>query len=277
MRFPVLAVVMLAACQPLPHPFADAGSKDGMPALRPPDSAGILVLSAAGAPALAPALAQALRDADVPASTAGANRGSYRLESAVAAQTPSRTVTLSWALKNAAGATVGQGTAQRDGAADSGPAADGSVIDGLAKDAAPRIVQLVSGEAPLPSADVPVLVAVRAVAGAPGDGGPVLARAIGAALERAGVEVGAGGAKARFALSCSVAIAPPQDGKQLVTVRWALALAEGRELGQVSQQNAVPAGSLDGSWGELAYAIAGAAAPGIAELIERAKTAAPGG
>jgi len=56
-------------------------------------------------------------------------------------------------------------------------------------------------------------------------------------------------------------------------VRWVVALAEGRELGQVNQQNAVPAGSLDGAWGELAYDVAGAAAPGIARLIEQARTA----
>ena len=48
-------------------------------------------------------------------------------------------------------------------------------------------------------------------------------------------------------------------------------VSEGRELGQVSQQNAVPAGSLDGQWDDLADQVAGAAAPGIAELIERGK------
>lgn len=278
MRVLVLAVLLLAACQPLPHPFAD--DRDPTPPLRPPDSAGILVLPVADAPTLAPALAQALLDADVPASTEGANRGSYRLESAVAAQTPEpgrEAVSLSWALKDAAGAIVGQGTARREGAAESWQAADGPVVGGLAKDAAPQIAELVSGDAPLPTGDVPALVAVRGVAGAPGDGGTALARAIGVALARTGVEVGGGDAKARFALLCSVAVAPPQDGKQLVTVRWALALPEGRELGRVNQQNAVPAGSLDGPWGDLAYAIAGAAAPGIAELIERAKTATPGG
>src|SRR6185437_6118612 len=114
MRRLVLAVFFVAAgFQPLPHPFADTGSIEASPALRPPDSAGILVLPVAGAPSVAPALARALREAEVPA-----------------------------------------------------------------------------------------LVAVRGVSGAPGDGGTALARAIAVALARAGVEVGEGGAKARFALSC---------------------------------------------------------------------------
>jgi hypothetical protein len=278
MRLILGLLLLLGACQPLPHPFAD--DRNATPALRPPDSAGVLVLPVAAAPPLAAALAQKLRDADVPASTEQANRGSYRLESTVVPETPSpghASVSLRWELKNAAGETVGHGTARRDATAEALQAGDGSVVAGLAADVAPQIVGLVSGDAPLPVGDVPPLVAVRGIAGAPGDGGPVLARAIGAALERAGVEVGEADAKARFALSCSVAVAPPRDGKQLVTVRWALALAEGRELGQVNQQNDVPAGSLDGQWGDLAYAIAGAAAPGIAELIEKAKTTAPGG
>jgi hypothetical protein len=280
MRLILAALLLLGACQPLPHPFADAAGPDATPALRPPDSAGILVLPVAAAPPLAAALAQKLRDADVPASTEQANRGSYRLESTVAEENPapgSSAMALRWELKTASGETVGRGTSRRDDAAEGAQADDRAMVAALAADAAPKIAQLVSGDAPPPAGDVPPLVAVRGIAGAPGDGGPILARAIGAALQRAGFEVGEADARARFALSCRIAVAPPQDGKQLVTVRWALALAEGRELGQVSQQNDVPAGSLNGQWGDLAYAIAGAAAPGIAELIEKAKTAAPGG
>lgn len=279
MRLVLAALLLLGGCQPLPHPFADAADTDAAPPLRPPDSAGILVLPVAALPALAPALAEALRAADVPADTAGANRGSFRLESTVTTETlaPGReAVSLAWRLKNASGETVGHGTARRDGAAETWPSGDGPIV-GLAADVAPSVARLVAGDAPLPEADVPALVAVRAVAGAPGDGGTALARAIGAALGRAGVEVGDGDAKARFALSCAIAVAPAKGGKQLVTVRWALALPEGRELGEVKQQNAVPAGSLDGPWGDIAYAIAGAAAPGITQLIERAKAAAPGG
>jgi hypothetical protein len=281
MRRPVLAVLFfLAGCQPLPHPFADAGDAATSPALRPPDSAGILVLPVAGAPALGPALASALRGAEVPASTEGANRGSYRLEGTVVeeALAPGReSVSLAWKLKSAAGETVGRGAARRDRATEALQAGEGALAEALAKEAAPKIARLVSGDAPLPAADVPALVAVRGVSGAPGDGGTALARAIAAALGRAGVEVGEGDAKARFALSCFIAVAPAKDRQQLVSVRWVLALSEGRELGQVNQQNAVPAGSLDGQWGDIAYAVAGAAAPGIAELIERAKAAAPGG
>ena len=273
-RLVVAVLLFLAGCQPLPHPFADAGDIEATTALRPPDSAGILVLPVAGAPALGPALAGALREADVPASTEGANRGSYRLESAVAEETlaPGReSVSLAWELKSAAGKSLGRGTARRETAPEAWQAGASPLGDAIAKEAAPKIARLVSGDAPLPAADVPALVAVRSVSGAPGDGATALARAIATALGRAGVEVGADDAKARFALSCFIAVAPAKDRQQLVSVRWVLALPEGRELGQVSQQNAVPAGSLDGQWGDIAYEVAGAAAPGIAQLIERAQ------
>jgi hypothetical protein len=255
-RFALVLLLLFAACQPVPRPFSDAASRP-TPALRPPDSAGIVVLPLAGAPDAAEAIAKALREADVPASTVGGNRGSFRLESSVA--TKGASLILAWTLRNAAGDSIGSGTA---GAAS---------VAALARSAAGPIARLVSGDAPVPAAAaVPVLVTVKTVSGAPGDGGTSLARAMAAALGGAGIEVGQG--KARFVLSCLVAVAPPEAGKQMVAVHWVLALPEGRELGQVNQQNAVPAGSLDGAWGDLAYDVAGAAAPGIVQLVERART-----
>ena len=69
---------------------------------------------------------------------------------------------------------------------------------------------------------------------------------------------------------------PPTAGRQHVKVSWALQRADGSEIGEVSQENAVPAGSLDGPWGDIAFAVANAAAPGVAELIQRAKAVGTG-
>ena len=71
-------------------------------------------------------------------------------------------------------------------------------------------------------------------------------------------------------------MSPADAGKQQVQISWALRRGDGREIGQVSQANAVPAGSLDGAWGDVAYAVATAAAPGVIALIERAKAAETG-
>jgi hypothetical protein len=281
-RLLVAFALFAAGCQPVPHPFADLADRPAAAALSPRDSAGILVLPVAGAPdpaaaALAAALADALRQGDVPASTDAGNRGSYRLESHASDEALGAgraRVTLAWALKGADGSALGHGEATREAAGAAWAEGDPGLAAALAGDAARAIAPLVIGDAPLPVVAVAPMVAVRGVTGAPGDGGTALARAIGTALDQAGIEVG--GADARFALSCVVAVSPPQGGQQLVTVHWVLALPEGREVGHVNQQNTVPAGSLDGAWGDVAYAVAGAAAPDIAELIERAQQAAPG-
>ncbi|HZT52014.1 MAG TPA: hypothetical protein VFA22_08775 [Stellaceae bacterium] len=282
-RHVLSVLLLLAGCQPLPHPFADSARGPGVPALRPPDSAGVSVLPVTGAPeaassALAGALAEALRDADVPASTEGSNRGSYRL----AASAESRplggervAVVVSWEVRDAGGAKVGSGTAEAQTTMALWQSGNASLATALAGQATPAIVDLVSGEAPLPR-DVAAAVRIASVVGAPGDGGTALARAIGTALGRAGVDVAHGSGKARFSLNCEVELAPQADGKQHVRVRWLLLGGDGKPVGQVAQENDVPAGSLDGPWGDIAYAVAGAAAPGIADLIQKATVASAG-
>ena len=284
MRFLLCTLLLLVGCQPLPHPFADTAEGPGVPALRPPDSAGVAVLPVTGAPdaagvALAEAFAKALRDADVPASTEGFNRGSYRL--AAAAETRPlggghMMVKVAWHLRDADGAEVGSGTAQGETPASSWPGGNAALAGTLARQAAPAIVDLVSGEAPLP-ANVAAAVRVTGVTGAPGDGGTSLARAIGAALGHAGIDVARGNGKARFSLACQVEVRPQPDGKQHVAVRWILVAGDGKPVGQVAQENDVPAGALDHAWGDIAYAVASAAVPGIADLIQRATVASAGG
>jgi hypothetical protein len=278
MRRTLLVLPLLAAaCQPLPHPFDDARALPPPNALEPPDSVGVVVMPATGEPApfgaaMAEAFAKALQDQDVPASTASGNRGSFRLEMAAKNETAvagQARVALHWTLRDAKGAVRGSGDA-----ASSASGVD--AVKSIAGEAAPEIAKLVSGDAPAPSGGTPALVALGGVTGAPGDGGTALARAISSALGRAGVELGAAGAPSRFALNCEVAVGPADSGKELVTVRWILA-AGGHPLGQVSQQNTVPAGSLDHDWGDVAYAVAGAAAPGIADLIARAQMSSAGG
>jgi hypothetical protein len=89
--------------------------------------------------------------------------------------------------------------------------------------------------------------------------------------------VAPGGGAPSFVLTGTVTMSPADAGKQQhVRIGWALLRGDGREIGQVSQENAVPAGSLDGAWGDVAYAVATAAAPGVLALIERAKAQALG-
>jgi hypothetical protein len=273
-----LTILFLVACQPLPHPFADEAPPPRAAILSPRDSAGIHVGPVAGVPAassdaLSEALALALRQAEIPASTAGANKASYRLSGTArrAHLTDGRDgIAVEWELRTADGRSLGQAATAVPATAWSEPAAQT-----LAAEAAPAIARLIQEEPPAEAAE-PRL-AIRAVNGAPGDGDRALARAIDGALRRVHVPIVEKPVdQASFVLAGTVAVSPPQGGKQQVSVRWALLRPDGKEIGKIDQQNAVPAGSLDHAWGGIAYAVAEAAAPGVAALIEKAKAAETG-
>ena len=63
--------------------------------------------------------------------------------------------------------------------------------------------------------------------------------------------------------------ASPTAGKQHVKIVWHVRRTDGSEIGTVAQENDVPAGLLDGAWGDVAYTVAVAAQNGIMELIAR--------
>jgi hypothetical protein len=78
-----------------------------------------------------------------------------------------------------------------------------------------------------------------------------------------------------YIVEVAVAITPPVSGKQKVAIAWTLTRPDGEQVGQVKQENAVEAGSLDKVWGLTAYDAANAAAAGITALIDEAKRTTP--
>ena len=276
----VLLVLALAACQGgEPPPIASGAKPSSTPALTPPDSLGILVLPVAGAPSpaaddIAQAMTSALQEADVPASTGASNRRSFRLAgraTALEAGDGRDAVIVSWTLNDADGRTLGSAETHTTVSDASWRRGGEDIARDLARPAAPAIAKLVEGGAPLPQGNAEPVIALRAVAGAPGDGDSALARAIGEALKRVNIVLaGPGGAPADYTLSGVVEMSPPDGNNQKVKVSWALLRPDGSEVGRVNQENAVPAGSLDRFWGDTAYAVTSAAAPGVRQLIERA-------
>jgi len=111
---------------------------------------------------------------------------------------------------------------------------------------------------------------IRPVEGAPGDGGDALTRAITAVLKGQQLDLvtGTPGA-ADLVLVGEVGVAPPKAGKQSVKILWRVRHADGGEIGTVGQENDVPAGTLNGAWGDVAYQIAAAAGSGIMEIVVR--------
>jgi hypothetical protein len=278
------ALVLLASCQPLPHPFGENRPPPLSPVMSPPDAAGIVVDPVAGAPgpaaqALAEAMADALRHEDVPADTASSNVKSYRL-AATATVEPrgaETAVRIDWRLSAADGKPVGEENISETVADAAWRAGDKAMAAKLVEQAAPLLAKRVEGDAPLEKKIVTPMVALKPVSGAPGDGERSLTFAIADVLKRAGIALQASpGDKPTYELAAKIEMGPPESGKQSIKITWLVSRANGGEIGKVSQQNAVPAGSLDGAWGPTAYDVALAAAAGIVELIQRAQTQASG-
>jgi len=270
--------LLLASCQPLPHPFEDDKPAPHAPIISLRNTTTVAVAPVAGLEPdardkLAGAMASALQDLDVLASAESASRGSLSLQGTARALGPS--VVVDWRLVDPSGTALGQGSDSAPVGLDAVNRGDAAAIKALAMAAAPDVAKLLQDDAPIGPADAGSLrqVVVMPVTSAPGDGRDSLRLAMVAALTQAKLTVlqaQPGDAKA-LAVVGTVALDRPQNGQQHIAITWALMAPGGKQLGVVKQENAVPQGSLDGRWGEVANFVAAAAAPGIVAIIEKAE------
>ena len=114
---------------------------------------------------------------------------------------------------------------------------------------------------------------VAGVSGAPGDGDTALAGALRRALLRLGARIAGAEGESDYQIVGKVELTPPSIGRQEITIRWVVNGADGSELGDVVQRNAIRAGALDRPWGAVAGVIAAAAGPGIIEVMDKAEAA----
>ena len=64
-----------------------------------------------------------------------------------------------------------------------------------------------------------------------------------------------------------VEVSSPINGRQHAKIVWAVITMDGDGVGKAVQENAVKAGSLNGSWGRVAEIVSSAAITGIQELF----------
>jgi len=124
-----------------------------------------------------------------------------------------------------------------------------------------------------PAADTPVqwgkpAFLIRNVQGAPGDGNRALATAITAALRGKDLTVTEDPRQAGYEVMGRVDVGPAVNGRQRARITWAVNTMGGQEVGKAVQENVVAAGSLDGTWGQVAVLVSSAAANGIQQLFE---------
>jgi hypothetical protein len=275
----VALVLLLADCQPLPHPFEDDRPAPRAPIMSLRNTTSVAVAPVAGLDGdardqLAEAMAGALQDLDVLASAQSSSRGSLSLLGT--ARSAGSAVVVDWRLVDPGGHALGQGAGSATVTLEAVNRGDAAALKALALAGAAEVAKLLQDDAqPGAATDQAPLrkVVVPSVTGAPGDGGGALKLAMMAALTQAKLTVLPGEAGGTKALSVvgSVSVDRPQGGQQHIAITWTLVGADGKQLGVVKQENAVPQGSLDGRWGDVANLVARAAAPGILAIIEKAE------
>jgi len=129
------------------------------------------------------------------------------------------------------------------------------------------------------AAGSPVIVmAPPEVTQAPGDGKRALTEALTRLLKLNAVLIQDRPNPGRIHVTGAVTVEPATDPtRQRVSLSWRVLTEDGEELGTLTQENVVPAGRLDGAWGDTAYAVAEAALMGIGEILVRKGAAPPPG
>ena len=272
----VLGLVAIAACQPLPHPFA----YDLPPAalMLVPDSIDIAVGTIEGEPrataqALSGAVASELLRHNVTASATTTGHTSYALDGRIEESPPQAgqaTVTVYWRLRDAAGHIVDEHSNHLAAAAREWQEGADAKVTQLAAASADVLASLVTDATPKEQpGSGRVRVAVRKIGGAPGDGNASLANSMGAVLKHADVDlVDAANGKPDLDVDADITV-EPKANQQHVKIVWHVSRANGGEVGTVAQENDLPHGRLDGPWGDIAYNVAIAAGSGIMRLVDR--------
>ncbi len=121
----------------------------------------------------------------------------------------------------------------------------------------------------------PRVVLLRQVRGAPGDGNRSLTARMAERLAGLGYQVQDQAEGAGYAVEGVVEMAPSGRGMQRIEIVWTISRRDGHDLGRVLQLNEVPAGSLNGLWGDVAFVVAQEAAGGVRDVIANAE-ATPG-
>jgi len=273
-------LILLAACGPLPRPFQPDG-KDEVDMRNFGEQTDILIEPLSedepGWPAAPDALARALRDYGYRASSrAGVAERVLSGRAVVQALSPDRDeVLIDWELTTIDGEPIASHSQRSElpgGLWLAGqPAAVSSVMAEAAKGLArvmpkapPRPEGLALDEGPKARL---VLVPMELL---PGDGALSLTVALENELRAANYEIGWDIEDGDLLVLGDMALEPAEPGWEEVTFTWWVVRAsDGQDLGQIDQQNRLPAGSLEGRWGATAQAIAEGAAEGIIDLLRR--------
>jgi hypothetical protein len=271
------AASWLAGCGNLPRPFQPDDKEIENPLLVMADRAGVVVTRPVGMPEpvdeeFAEDLAGALRARDVVAHTSEGNRASPVL-SGWLVPGPGGTTRLKLEIAQPGGAVVAGHEVEID-PRDFAPGTDPRRRKVIATTAAQSLSAYLQPDAALALPDAPPVFISR-VAGAPGDSGRILERALDYSLRRAKVTMADAPGGRALTVAGRVGFQDKPRDMVALEVEWQVVGPNGAPVGSLKQQNEIAAAVLTRAWPEIASAIADNAAEGIAEIVNRARMPAP--
>jgi hypothetical protein len=125
-----------------------------------------------------------------------------------------------------------------------------------------------------PAKPVVLRVVVPRVTGAPGDGPDSLTAGMKRALGRRNFAIVNKVEANSLTVRGKVELKPFNNGRDVITITWAVLDSKNNLVGEIEQSNVIPSGSLNGEWGPIAREITVAAAEGLLDLLEKASKAA---
>jgi hypothetical protein len=281
-RISLLLALLVASCGDLPEPFLGNPGATARLLARPPTPRlavpppGDALLSDAAGRQYADSLAAGLQAQEVPAFADKVRPNDWQL--VARAEQRGRNVVPLFRVLNPKGEDKGN-TEGTPVPAAAWATADAATLDQTARDAVPRIANLLTG---IQHADPNSLynrvakVQVPAVTGAPGDGNISLTRQMKTHLAALGPVVQDDAVGADFIVQGDVRMVPIAGGQQRVEIQWTVKAASGDERGKVVQLNEIPAGALDHYWADVAVVVATEAAGGVNDVLNRQSGREPG-
>ncbi|MBL6076622.1 hypothetical protein JMJ56_01310 [Belnapia sp. T18] len=286
-RLLLILPVLLGACGDLPQPFRGRPGAEAQRlavplairlAVPPPTDA---LLNDAGAKGLANKMAEALQAQDIPAvATPAPLPLDWRVD--ITAERQGQAVLPSFRLIDADGKVqaASRGTVvPLTRWAEPTP----ELFSEVSAQAVPELARLLlQVEAARKSTDPqsiaagPPRIRFAGVKGATGDGNQALTGRMREFLGNEGFVVQDVADGAAYALEGDVVIVQgASPAQQRVEIQWIVSRRDGEELGRVVQLNEVPTGRLRGLWGDIAYAAAEQAAPGVRTVVANAMSTPP--
>ncbi len=229
------------------------------------------LLTDAASRQFASAVAEGLQAREVPAIATEARAGDWRL--VVTADQRNGAVVPVFTVENPKGEDRGRAEGKPVPLA-AWAASDPATFKQAAADAAPGIAALLTRiEAARQRSDPnsllnrPAKVGVAEVEGAPGDGNLQLTRQMRDKLSKLGSIVQDTPNGADFLLDGHVRVVRETGNQDRVEIQWVLKAPNGDERGRIVQLNEVPAGSLNGYWGDVAVVVADEASAGVRDAL----------